>query len=459
MTRACTWTSTIPAIFLSVLILGGGCGDDHSAAQDANLADAVPQDVLPQLDAATLPDPSQDFSRDIVSTDLAFEVQALAGTATIELVPSASSEGASFEVAGLDVTAVYNGNGPLLYEVVDGRLDVGVPLGSTTVIVEYGFSVQGQYNGLMANGSTLTWPYYCGNLFPCKSDPADGLTFTMSVTDLPPGEIAVYPSSIPTDAPSYMPAWAAGQYTELDLGTTSGGTHLRAWHLPGGQAATTQGTANLVAVFDWFETTYGPYPFGTEAGTVATDWGPGAFGGMEHHPYWHVAVIAMGSEEVQAHEAAHGWFGDGVRIACWEDFVLSEGTVSYMAARAIGEVVGTADASAIWADYQSQLNAALGSSVLKIAWPDSCGVVDILEDQLFSRIPYTKGAFFLRAVEQRIGVATLDAALANFFSNWVGQAAGMQDLLDEIQVTSGYDPTACAQSWLREEPVGPDTCP
>jgi hypothetical protein len=35
----------------------------------------------------------------------------------------------------------------------------------------------------------------------------------------------------------------------------------------------------------------------------------------------------------------------------------------------------------------------------------------------------------------------------------------MQDLLDSIQIDTGYDPTACAQAWLRVEPVGPDTCP
>lgn len=458
MTRARKWASTITAVIVPLLSVAG-CGDDDNATPDAAPPDAALHDAEPQPDAQVLPDPTQDFSRDLVSTDLVFEVEALRGTATIELTPSTTSEGASFEAAGLTITGVHNGDAPLNYEVVDGRLDVGVPLGSTTVVVEYGFSVQGQFNGLMATGSTLTWPYYCGNLFPCKSDPTEGLTFTMSVIDLPAGELAVYPSSIPADAPSYMPAWATGEYAELELGTTSGGTHLRAWYLPGGENDATQGTANLVAIFDWFEATYGPYPFGAEAGTVATNWGPGAYGGMEHHPYWHVAIIAMHDEVVQAHEAAHGWFGNGVRIACWEDFVLSEGTVSYLAARGIGEVLGTTDASSVWQSYQNQLNSLMGSAVPKIAWPDSCGDVDILEDQLFTQIPYMKGAFFFRALEQRITRATLDAALAAFFSDWVGQAAGMQDLLDEIQATSGYDPTTCAQSWLREEPVGPDVCP
>jgi aminopeptidase N len=41
----------------------------------------------------------------------------------------------------------------------------------------------------------------------------------------------------------------------------------------------------------------------------------------------------MGREVDQVHEAAHGWFGDGVRLRCWEDFVLSEGTASHLDAR------------------------------------------------------------------------------------------------------------------------------
>ena len=49
---------------------------------------------------------------------------------------------------------------------------------------------------------------------------------------------------------------------------------------------------------------------------------------MEHHPFVHIGSVAIGDEETNVHESAHGWFGDGIRIACWEDFVLSEGTVS-----------------------------------------------------------------------------------------------------------------------------------
>jgi aminopeptidase N len=263
----------------------------------------------------------------------------------------------------------------------------------------------------------------------------------------------VFPTSIPSDAPAYQLAWATGEYTEIALGTTSGGTRLSVWHLPGGDTLAREGSADLVAFFEFYENTLGPYPFGEQAGGVAVSWGFGALGGMEHHPFWHVSKTAMGDASVQAHEAAHGWFGDGVRIACWEDFVLSEGTVSYLTARAIEAVQGASAATTLWDNYQKRLDLAMASQDLKVAWPDSCGTIDILEDRLFSSIPYMKGAFFYRALEQRIGVAALDSALASFFRDNVGKAATMQQLLDHIQASAGYDPNPCAQAWLRNEAV------
>lgn len=401
--------------------------------------------------------PTEDLGRDILHTALAVDLATRTATATITMAASAGT-GASFEVAGLSVNAVKNEAGPLLFAVNDGRLDVGVPAGATpaTVIVEYGFEEQDLFEGLMANGATLVWPYWCGNLFPCHSDPADGTTFALAVTGTPEGQTTVYPADIPVDAPSYQIAWATGEYTALDLGTTLGGTHLTAYSLPGGEDAAQVGTAPLLAVFEWYETTYGPYPFGPEAGAVSVQWGPTAYGGMEHHPLWHVGSIAMKDPWIHAHEAAHGWFGDGVRMACWEDLVLSEGTVSYLEARAVTAVMGELEGGKLWDHYQGRLD----KVAAKVAWPDGCGQVDVLKDGLFGDAPYMKGAYFFRALEGKIGTAVLDAALAKFFAQWHGKAARFSDLLAEVEGESGYDASPCAASWLKATTVPAETvCP
>ena len=59
-----------------------------------------------------------------------------------------------------------------------------------------------------------------------------------------------------------------------------------------------------------------------------------------------------------------------------------------------------------------------------------------------------------------MGVEALDAALVAFLDEYMGEAARMQDLLDIVQAETGYDPTACANSWLRSEDAPTDfTCP
>ena len=435
----------------ALLLLLSSCGGSE--------VPGPPQDEPPITQPPPIA-PTRNDARDIVDTQLDISIAALQGSATITFGPS-DSDGASLKTGGLTVDAVRDERGDVLFEIVDGRLDVGLGASKEerNVTVDYRFAVQNAFDGLLVGGTTLIWPYYCENLFPCHTEPSDGTRFGLTLRDTPENAVTVHPALVPAQAPPYMIAWASGDYTKLDLGTTAQGTAIAAWHLPQSATAATAGTANLRAAFDYFEQMLGPYPYGPEAGSVEVVWGVGALGGMEHHPFWHVSSSSMGDESVHVHEAAHGWFGNGVRIACWEDFVLSEGTVSYLTARAVAAITGSADA--VWSSYQARLdNAMAASETLKIAWPPSCGAVDILDDGLFSSIPYMKGAFFFRALEERVGAAALDEALRRFTDERVGTAAGMQDLLDTIARVTSYDPTACAEAWLRSEAVPMATsCP
>lgn len=401
-------------------------------------------------------EPSRDLARDVQAYDLALDLAARTGTARITFAPSASS-GATLEIGSLTITSVSDANGPLEFETEGELLDIGVPSGDAPVqiAVDYEFAAHDDFDGWMqGSGLTFLWPYFCQNLFPCHSAPADGARFELEVTGGPADAAVVYPRSIPGDAPSYMPAIAVGDYTKVELGTTSAGTDVAVWHLPGEDSAAATGTANLVAVFDWLEQNVGDYTFGDEVGTVSAPWGPGAYGGMEHHPYWHVASGALSSEEVNAHEAAHGWYGNGVRIACWEDFVLSEGVVTYLAARALaGSGVD------LWPDYECDLEAVCAGAQNTVVLPDAtCNEIDLLSHPLWSSAPYMKGAFFLREVADALGEDAVDQALAEFYRDHVGEPARMRELVDHLAAAG--DPStveALAEAWLEGEacPVDP----
>ena len=436
-------------IGLAFLFLLGACGDNLDRGGGGGDNGGNPDADVPFVP----PEASEDWTRDLVSTGLEIDLSANTGRATIGIA-AAESTGASFEIGDLEVSGVTDGEGrELNFAVAEGQLDVGVPAGgdTATIVVDYAFQDHdGTFDGWMSGqGVSFLWPYFCGNLFPCKSDPADGQTFAMNVTGAE-GE-AIYPESIPADAPTYMPAIAVADFTEIELGTSSGGTSLSVWHLPGTQQErfARRGTRNLLEVFSFFEDTYGAYSFGDKAGTVSADWGGGDYGGMEHHPYWHVSSGSLYSEEVNAHEAAHGWFGNGVRIACWEDFVLSEGLATYLAARALGE-----SGVDLWPSYECDLkNWTCPADYNTIALPDTCNSIDILNDPLWSLVPYMKGAFYLRAVANRIGAEELDAVLASFYQAHVGQAAKMDDLIEAIKAAHPDDADAIetlTDKWLRQ---------
>jgi hypothetical protein len=382
---------------------------------------------------------------DIAATRLEVDVTGLHAVATITLEKAGN---VILEAGGLAIFDVEDDRGHRRYSIVDGKLRVASVRGP--LVVSYGFYPHAMADGLLPGGSTVIWPYHCGNLYPCHSRPADGLRFELALDGVPAGKKAIYPPAITTDAPPYMLAWAVGAYTKATLGTTRAGTKVSVHWLTGGERAARTGTRRLVAIFDWYEQKLGPYAFGKDVGAVSVVWGEGLYGGMEHHPYWHVAKDAMGDEVTQAHEAAHGWFGDGVRLRCWEDFVLSEGTVSYLAARAIESVGGVNAGAAVWAEYQEELDAAIEEGGAP-AWPTGCNQIDILEDRLFTNLPYMQGAFFYKDVAAKVGVDVLDGVIGRFYRAHKNQAASMQQMIDAIKRDTGYDPTPIARARLRKQ--------
>ncbi len=381
----------------------------------------------------------------VAATNLDVDLATKTAVATIELEHGGN---VSLEVGGLAITDVTDDRGHRRFKILGGKLLVSRVRGP--LVVTYGFSEHMSADGLLPGGSTVIWPYFCGNLFPCHSQPADGTTFTLALDNIPSGKQAVFPPAIESDAPPYMLAWAVGAYKRIDLGTTTAGTKVATYWLPGGETAARAGTKHLAKVFDWYERTLGAYAFGREVASVSVVWGEGLFGGMEHHPYWHVANDAMSDELTHAHEAAHGWFGDGVRLRCWEDFVLSEGTVSYLAARALTVTAGQTMATKVWAEYQDELDSAIADGGAP-AWPRGCNQIDIIKDNLFTNLPYMQGAFFYKDVAAQVGVDVLDGVIGRFYVAHRNKAASMQEMIDAIKTDTGFDPTPIAEARLRKK--------
>ena len=399
-------------------------------------------------------------TQDVLSTDLAFDVAARTARAAVAVAAS-DNRSVVLEVGDLTIASVTGADVDLAFAVEGARLVISAADGGPTsgwsagdpqLVIDYQYAVHESFDGFMdapLTDMTFTWPEFCGNLFPCVSAPADGLATSIELAGVPEGQVAVFPATTPAEAPSYMAAFTVGAYQYEKLGETAAGTEVGVYFLAGGRDEALSATEDLTAAFDFYETTYGPYSFGDQVASVSVDWGDGDFGGMEHHPYWHVGRGSMGSKQVHHHEAAHGWFGDGVRIRCREDFVLSEGLVSYLEARSTEATGG--DPTAIWTAFQDKLERSLASRDF-VVYPDGCNQIGSLFD-IFTGLPYMKGAFFLRQVEERVGRDALDAALAGFYQARVGTAAGMDELIGHIEAETGTDLQDLRQGWLKSTGV------
>ena len=392
--------------------------------------------VLVGCDGEKSPDDRAD--QDVVSAALSFDVSTLAARA--ELVVRPAGGVVRLDARGLEVHGVWVDGDPTEPEDDGGWLVVDAEADPVTVRVDYTFPERGpsQFDGWMpGHGVSFLWPYYCGNLYPCDPDIRDGLRFTLEVTGVAEGLIAVYGEDSVGDAPPYMPAFAIGDYERRSFGTTSAGTEVVAWYFAGadGLARAEAGAANLLESVDFFERVYGPYAYGPIMGSVEVDWGADSWGGLENHPYSHVARFDFATEEVHAHEAAHGWFGDAVRFECWEDFVLSEGTVTYMAARAMEESGGPD----LWSYYVDDFLEPIcsGRDVNAIVLPDdTCGEIDILAEDLWSLAPYMKGACFYEEVGDVIGIDAVDEVIGTFYRDHVGGTARMAEMVAALEAAA-----------------------
>lgn len=439
---------TLPALLsLLACAVPGGTVDGGSAADASVTPDAGP---LPPPDAGTLTS-----AQDVLTTDLQLDLSSRTGVATVRVQPSSAANSVVLDVRGLSLTqATLNGlaTQPVL-EAGTARFPVARTDEPVELVIRYGFPARGEtFDGWMPSlGVTFTWPHFCGNLYPCNPSPDDGVRVTMNVTGVPEGQVALYPEDTVVDVPAYLPAIAVGAYQQLPLGSTDAGTAVSAWFLPPivDEATARAGTAHLLAVQDFFEWRYGPYAFGPELGAVAVDWGEDSWGGIEFQPYYHVPKFDFGTEEVHAHEAAHAWYGNGVRLACWEDFVLSEGTVTYMAARGLAKAGGP-DPWPMYVDYLRDI--CDGSYGNTVALQDgTCNEVDFLNE--WSLVHYMKGACFYEEVADAIGWEVLDDVIRDFYATHVGKAARMQQMLDALKSRAPAKAAkvdALANEWLRQ---------
>ncbi|MBI2475269.1 M1 family metallopeptidase [Candidatus Uhrbacteria bacterium] len=164
----------------------------------------------------------------------------------------------------------------------------------------------------------------------------------------------------------------------------------------------------------------GPYEWGRFDMLVLPPSFP--YGGMENPRLAFLSptiVTGTGSMAfVIAHELAHAWTGNLITNASWGDFWLNEGWTTYFEHRILEEIYGKEEALLHMAIQERDLKRDMDRffATGKQAWTKLH--VELTQDDdpddIFSIIPYVKGAMFVQMLEEAVGRARFDKFIRSY---------------------------------------------
>jgi leukotriene-A4 hydrolase len=230
---------------------------------------------------------------------------------------------------------------------------------------------------------------------------------------------------MPQPIPSYLIALAVGDLAFKSLGPRSG---VYA-ELPVIEKSVLE-FGDLENMIGATEKLYGPYLWDRYDLLVLPPSFP--LGGMENPRLTFVTPTILAGDRslvsVIVHEIAHAWSGNLVTNATWSDFWLNEGFAVYVERRVIEELYGK---------QRAEMEAVLGrqelkEEIAKLEDADEILYVNLTnrdpEDGV-TRIPYEKGALFLRLLEETFGRPRFDRFMRGYFDQFAFQSITTSDFL------------------------------
>ena len=223
-----------------------------------------------------------------------------------------------------------------------------------------------------------------------------------------------YDFTMPQPIPSYLIALAIGDLQFKAMGERTG-----VYAEPALLDAAAEEFEDTESMLEVTEETYGAYSWDRYDLLILPPSFP--FGGMENPRLSFITPTVIAGDKslvsLIAHELAHSWSGNTVTNATWRDLWLNEGFTTYLTYRIMEMVYG---------HDRYRKEAVLGyqdltDDVAALPENDEILAIDLRgrnPDDVFSNIPYEKGALFLRELEQKVGRAEFDKFLVNYFQHF-----------------------------------------
>lgn len=241
----------------------------------------------------------------------------------------------------------------------------------------------------------------------------------------------VYEFNMPQAIPSYLIALAVGDLKFKAMGERTG-VYAEPALLEAAAAEFEDTESMLIAT----EEIYGPYSWDRYDLLILPPSFP--FGGMENPRLSFITPTVIAGDKslvsLIAHELAHSWSGNAVTNATWRDLWLNEGFTTYLTYRIMEIVYGTdrfnMEAVLGFQDLQAAVNS--------LEKNDQILAIDLRgrdPDDVFSNIPYEKGALFLRELELKVGRDNFDAFLREYFNHFAFQSITTDQFIEYLDKT------------------------
>jgi aminopeptidase N len=210
--------------------------------------------------------------------------------------------------------------------------------------------------------------------------------------------------------------------------------------------------------FEYFEKTFGlAYPFEKYDQIAVVDFNFGAMENAGAVTFREDVLVFRSHMPEKAylsrantilHEMAHMWFGDMVTMSWWDDLWLNESFAEWSSYLALSEATRFKGA---WSEFNSaRKNWAYRQDQLSSTHPIIADMVDMeAVNANFDGITYAKGASVLHQLVAHVGRPQFIEGLQKYFAKHAWGNTTLNDLLVELEATSGRKLGTWVNTWLQ----------
>jgi len=404
------------------------------------------------------------------------------GSVTMEL-DKASGGPIDLDTKSIEIHSVVDQDGSAIsYSLEDkdpvlgSRLRIELPERTQSVTIQYATSPEAIAMQWLEPHMTLgnrhpflysqCQPIHARSILPCQDTPRVRVSYSAEVTVPNPLTVVMSAGSegkredeenknctflfeMPQPIPPYLFAIAAGDLKSRDLSPRA-----RVWAEPEMIDMAANEFGEVEQIIETAEKLFGPYEWERYDMLVLPPAFP--YGGMENPRITFLTPTIIAGDhslvDVIAHELAHSWTGNLVTNATMEHFWLNEGFTTWAERRIVEALRGEASSALRWAIGKNSLDESMArfgtNSPFTKLRTDLRGIDP---DEVYSTVPYEKGALFVTALERQVGLERFDSFIREYINRFRFTSITTDEFIGFLdQELPGVSGAVNARKWLYE---------